>query len=161
MDRIFYGAAGKLHISEPELYVDNQARRRSGHMSHAMIEYQPGRIIDFNSNCSAVRSFGHSAFGWIEYRYSEDYGRHWSEVHELPYSKQEFFDGNYTISIEKGGLPRRRDHHFRRPEFPVLPDLLRTVVIADGAAELRFRKNMDRTGRILPVSRTGLRCGGA
>ena len=102
MDRIFNGAAGKLHISEPELYVDNQARRRSGHMSHAMIEYQPGRIIDFNSNCSAVRSFGHSAFGWIEYRYSEDYGRHWSEAHDLPYSRQEFFDGNHTISIEKG-----------------------------------------------------------
>lgn len=102
MDRVFIGAAGKLHISEPELYVDNQARRRSGHMSHAMIEYQPGRIIDFNSNCSAVRSFGHSAFGWIEYRYSDDYGRHWSEAHDLPYSRQEFFDGNHTISIEKG-----------------------------------------------------------
>ena len=102
MERIFDGAAGRLHIGEPEIYVDNQARKRSGHMTHAMIEYQPGRIIDFNSNCSAVRSYGHSAFGWIEYRYSDDYGEHWSEIHDLPYSRQAFFDGNFTVSIEKG-----------------------------------------------------------
>ncbi len=102
MDRIFDGAAGRLHIGEPELYIDNKARKRSGHMCHAMIEYQPGRIIDFNSNCSAVRLQGHAAYGWVEYRYSDDYGKTWSEPHDLPYSRQEFFDGNYTISIEKG-----------------------------------------------------------
>ena len=101
MGKIFNGIAGKLCFSEPEIYVNNQARRRSGHMSHAMLEYEPGKIIDFNSNCSAERCLGHSAFGWIEYRYSEDYGRSWSEIHELPFAKEQFYDGNYTISIEK------------------------------------------------------------
>ena len=102
MDRIFDGVAGRLHIGEPELYIDNKARKRSGHMCHAMIEYRPGKIIDFNSNCSTVRLQGHAAYGWVEYRYSDDYGKTWSEPHDLPYSRQEFFDGNYTISIEKG-----------------------------------------------------------
>lgn len=101
MFKTFNGCAGKLCFSEPELYVDNQSRHRSGHMTHAMVEYAPGRIIDFNSNCSAERCLGHSAFGWIEYRYSDDYGKTWSNVHELPYSKEQLIDGVYTISIEK------------------------------------------------------------
>lgn len=101
MSVVFEGVAGKLCFSEPEVYVDNQARRRSGHMSHAMVEYEPGKILCFNSNCSAERCLGHSAYGWIEYRFSEDYGRTWSEIHELPYAKEEFYDGVYTISIEK------------------------------------------------------------
>ena len=101
METIFDGIAGRLHIGEPILHVDNKARHRSGHMTHAMLEYQPGRIIAFNSNCSAVRALGHSAFGWVEYRYSDDYGQSWSEPCDLPYSKQEFLDGNFTISIEK------------------------------------------------------------
>ena len=63
MERIFEGVAGKLHISEPELFVDNESRRRSGHMSHAMVEYEPGRIIAFNSNCSPDRLLGHAAHG--------------------------------------------------------------------------------------------------
>ena len=101
MSVVFEGVAGKLCFSEPEVYVDNQARRRSGHMSHAMVEYEPGKILCFNSNCSAERCLGHSAYGWIEYRFSEDYGRTWSEIHELPYAKEEFYDGVHTISIEK------------------------------------------------------------
>ena len=68
MEIVFDGAAGKLHIGEPELFVNNQARNRSGHMSHAMTGYQPGRLLAFKSNCSAVRFGGHSAFGWVEYR---------------------------------------------------------------------------------------------
>ena len=36
MDTVFHGLAGELRIGEPELYVDNRARHRSGHMSHAM-----------------------------------------------------------------------------------------------------------------------------
>lgn len=101
MQKTFNGSVGKLCFSEPELYVDNQTRGRSGHMSHAMVEYAPGKIIDFNSNCAAGRCRGHSAFGWIEYRYSEDYGKTWGEIHELAYSKDEFYNGIYTISIEK------------------------------------------------------------
>lgn len=64
--------------TDPEIYIDNESRNRSGHMSHAMVEFAPNKIIDFNSNCSPVRCDGHSAFGWIEYRISED-GHNWDE----------------------------------------------------------------------------------
>ena len=42
-----------VKVGEPELYVDNESRGRSGHMTHAMAEFAPGKMIDFNSNCSA------------------------------------------------------------------------------------------------------------
>ena len=48
---------------EPILYVDNESRGRSGHMTHAMAEFAPRKIIDFNSNCSAAIYGGHSTFG--------------------------------------------------------------------------------------------------
>ena len=101
MDTVFHGLAGELRIGEPELYVDNRSRRRSGHMSHAMAEFAPGKVICFNSNCSAVRFGGHAAFGWVEYRLSADGGRTWSSSRDLEYSRDEFFDGVYTISVEK------------------------------------------------------------
>ena len=49
-----------LAIEPPEMYVNNEARGRSGHMTHAMAEFKPGCFIDFNSNCSAIRWDGHS-----------------------------------------------------------------------------------------------------
>lgn len=101
MEQIFDGIAGKLHISEPELYVDNQSRNRSGHMSHAMVEFAPGKILDFNSNCSKYRCGGHSGFGWIEYRVSEDNGKTWGDINTLPCSMEILLDGVYTISVEK------------------------------------------------------------
>lgn len=88
-------------LEEPEVYVDNQKRGRSGHMSHAMAQFAPGKFIDFNSNCAAVRFCGHSAFGWIEYRISEDYGKTYSPVYELPLSQKLFYEGDNTISVEK------------------------------------------------------------
>ena len=90
-----------VEIEAPELYVDNQARKRSGHMSHALAEFAPGCFIDFNSNCSPVRLQGHSAYGWIEYRISRDSGKSYSEVYKLPYAEQCFIDGIYVISVEK------------------------------------------------------------
>jgi len=66
-----------------------------------MVEFMPGRFIDFNSNCSSVRLDGHAAYGWIEYRYSDDYGKTYSPVRELPYAKKAFLDGLFTISVEK------------------------------------------------------------
>jgi len=101
MPSSYQAAIGNVCISDPILYVDNQSRHRSGHMSHAMIEYAPGKIIDFNSNCSAERHGGHSAFGWIEYRYSDDYGQTFGEIHELPFSKEILLDGVYSVSLEK------------------------------------------------------------
>ena len=101
MEQVFDGIAGRLHISEPELFIDNRARGRSGHMTHAMVEVAPGRVLAFNSNCSGVRCCGHSAFGWVEYHYSDDYGATWGETFDLPYSRQALRDGVYSISIEK------------------------------------------------------------
>lgn len=70
-------------------------------MGHALAEFEEGKIIDFNANVSEKRFSGHSAFGWMEYRISEDYGRTFGEVREFPFSKQAFLDGNYTVSVEK------------------------------------------------------------
>lgn len=89
------------HLSEPILYVDNQKRGRSGHMSHGMAEWAPGKLIDFNSNCTAKWHGGHSTFGFIEYRLSEDGGETFSDIYELPYAKKELLDGVNVISVEK------------------------------------------------------------
>ena len=91
----------QIEISEPTLYVDNERRGRSGHMTHAMAEFAPGKLIDFNSNCSAVKCDGHSTFGFIEYRISEDGGETFSDIYELPYSKELLYDGIYNASVEK------------------------------------------------------------
>lgn len=88
-------------LEEPTLYVDNKSRHRSGHMSHAMAEFDEGKFIDFNANCSAVRWDGHSTYGWIEYRISEDAGKTYSDIYKLPYAWESFLDGIYTISVEK------------------------------------------------------------
>lgn len=88
-------------LDYPSLYVNNFARKRSGHMSHALAEFAPDKLIDFNSNCSYNRFSGHSQYGWIEYRISEDSGVTFSEVYELPYSKDAFLDGMFTVSVEK------------------------------------------------------------
>ena len=90
-----------LEFSDPILYVDNKSRQRSGHMTHAMVEFAPGKVIDFNANCSPLYVGGHSTFGWVEYRISEDGGETFSEIHELPYAKDAFYDGVYVISVEK------------------------------------------------------------
>ena len=87
--------------SDPTTYVDNKSRGRSGHMTHAMAEFAPGKLIDFNSNCSASIKKGHSTYGWVEYRISEDGGETFSPIYELPYSKEALYDGVNTISVEK------------------------------------------------------------
>ncbi len=88
-------------LEEPTVYVDNEKRGRSGHMTHALAEFAPGQFINFNSNCSNVRLYGHSAFGFVEYRISRDAGKTYSKVYELEYSKKTLMDGLYSISVEK------------------------------------------------------------
>ena len=106
MDKAFHektieGVVNRIHISEPEIHVDHESRGRSGHMGHAMVEFKKGHILDFNANASGQRWAGHSPFGWMEYRISNDYGKTFGEAKELPYAKQAFLDGVYTISVEK------------------------------------------------------------
>jgi len=93
--------AYKIKIEAPEIYVDNEKRGRSGHMSHAFAEFKKGQFIEFNSNCSATRCGGHSAFGWVEYRISKDNGKTYSEVYDLEYSKEVLLAGDHAISVEK------------------------------------------------------------
>ena len=90
-----------VEVSDPEVYVDNEARGRSGHMSHAMAQFAPNQFLEFNSNCSAKRCGGHSTFGWIEYRKSLDGGKTYSPVYDLEYSKKVLLNGEKTISLEK------------------------------------------------------------
>ena len=62
-------------VSEREIFVDHSRNGRSGHMGHALVDAGGGRILDFYSNCDGRRCDGHSGFGWMEYRISEDYGK--------------------------------------------------------------------------------------
>ncbi len=90
-----------VEVEASELYVDNKSRKRSGHMSHAMVEFAPGCILDFNSSCSAERKDGHTPHGWVEYRISRDNSRTWSEARPFPYSWDAFIEGIYVVSVEK------------------------------------------------------------
>ncbi len=56
------------------LFVDNEARHRSGHMGHALVEYGPQSMLAFFSNCSAAIEHGHTGYGWMEYKRTTDGG---------------------------------------------------------------------------------------
>ena len=68
------------------LFVDHSRTGRSGHLGHALVEYQDGKILAFYPNCSDDNG-GHSAVGWTEYRRSEDGGKTWGDPKVLAYSK--------------------------------------------------------------------------
>ena len=91
----------RILFDEPTVYVDNEKKKRSGHMTHAMTEFAPGTFIDFNADCSPTRCGGHSAYGWVEYRVSRDAGKTYSEAKVFPYSMESFLEGNWTVSVEK------------------------------------------------------------
>ena len=74
-------------------FVDHSVNDRSGHLGHALVEYEPGRILAFYPNCSA-KNKGHTGDGWMEYKRSEDGGQSWSEPAVLPYSKKVYESGN-------------------------------------------------------------------
>ncbi len=95
------GKKRKIRLSEPVIHADNEKNGRSGHMGHAMALLKDGSIIAFSSNTSKNRCCGHSAFGWMEYRYSKDQGKTFSEPIVFPYSKEEFYNGINTVSVEK------------------------------------------------------------
>jgi hypothetical protein len=56
--------------------------------------------MDFNSNVSASRCDGHSGFGWMEYRISEDYGETFGDFHIVPYTWDVLIEGIYSAIIE-------------------------------------------------------------
>ncbi len=74
------------------LFVDHAKNNRSGHLGHALVEYEPGKVLAFYPNCSD-RSNGHTGDGWMECKRSEDGGRSWSGPTVLPYSKDVYESG--------------------------------------------------------------------
>ena len=86
------------------MFADLQKEDRSGHLGHALIEYEPGKVIAMYPTCSAEdkQYKGHSGYGWMEYRISEDGGESWSESIPDPRSK-DLFDRQCgrTIMCEK------------------------------------------------------------
>ena len=68
------------------LFVDHSQTGRSGHLGHALVEYEDGRLLAFYPNCSDDNK-GHSAVGWMEYKRSVDGGKTWGEPIVLDYSK--------------------------------------------------------------------------
>ena len=99
-EKIINGKVRNLKLSKPILYIDNEARGRSGHMGHPMLNLGNNIIMDFNSNVSAVRCDGHSGFGWMEYRISEDGGDTFGDFNIIPYTMDVLLDGIFSAIIE-------------------------------------------------------------
>ena len=72
--------------NEGVMFVDHQKDGRSGHMSHALVEYKKGHVMAFYSDCSGKRNGGHNGFGWIEYKRSADGARTWDAGRKLDYT---------------------------------------------------------------------------
>ncbi|MBQ3140982.1 MAG: exo-alpha-sialidase, partial [Clostridia bacterium] len=83
--------------NEGIMFVDHQSVGRSGHMSHALVEYKKGHVLAFYSNCSRNRNNGHSGFGWIEYKRSADSCESWSAPQKLEYSWDAFLNEPFTV----------------------------------------------------------------
>ncbi len=91
------------------LFVDHQKNQRSGHLSHGLVEYKPGCILSFYSNCSGTRNNGHNGFGWLEYKRSRDGGKTWNDARVFPYSYDAFINQPFTVSCEKAVSTRENE----------------------------------------------------
>ena len=104
MQSICYEITPKEIPSKGILFVDHEKNHRSGHLSHALVEYRKGCVMAFYSNCSGKRnkwSPGHNGFGWLEYKRSYDHGVTWDEAKIFPYSWESFLNEPFTVSCEK------------------------------------------------------------
>ncbi|QDT91551.1 sialidase family protein [Gimesia algae] len=91
------------------LFVNHSTANRSGHLGHALVEYDDGKLLAFYPNCSGDNG-GHSAVGWMEFKRSLDGGRTWSKRLPLPFSKQLFKKGEgRTAMAEKAVLTDQGD----------------------------------------------------
>lgn len=94
----------RITFSDAELFVDNEKKKRSGHLGHAMVECRDGSILAFYPNVSHTLPEnypGHSMHGWMEYRRSHDRGITWGDSEILKYSMDEFLEGFHRIGCEK------------------------------------------------------------
>lgn len=100
-----HALAAEFTHSRGLLFVDHSLQGRSGHLGHALVEYEDGKILAFYPSCSSdshnpnkPKSKGHSAVGWMEYKRSEDGGKTWSEPKTLAYSKK-LFDAGQNAGV--------------------------------------------------------------
>lgn len=100
-EQIIHGVVHDIHLSEPEIFCDREKEGRSGHVGHGLSEIAPGKIIDFSPNTSAKRCGGHSGFGYMEYRFSEDYGKTFSAPRTFPFSWDALMEGLFIVGVEK------------------------------------------------------------
>jgi len=84
--------------NEGILFVDHSVNNRSGHLGHALVEYEDGKIIAFYPNCSDDLG-GHSAVGWMEFKRSEDGGKTWRSPQVLSFSKEFFETGEERTAM--------------------------------------------------------------
>lgn len=86
------------------MFVDHSKTGRSGHLGHALVEYEPGKILAFYPNCSDANA-GHNGDGWMEYKRSLDGGETWSEPAPLEYSRKVYDSGaGRSVMCEKAVL---------------------------------------------------------
>lgn len=95
--------------NEGTMFVNHQAMGRSGHLSHALVEYKKGHVLAFYSNCSRNRNTGHSGFGWIEYKRSVDGAVTWDEGRKLEYTWDAFLNEPFTVGCEKAVSPAENE----------------------------------------------------
>ena len=94
----------KITFGREEIFSDNEKKKRSGHLGHAMVECSDGSILAFYPNVSHTYPEvypGHSMHGWVESRRSYDRGITWDEPKILQYSMDEFLEGFHRIGCEK------------------------------------------------------------
>lgn len=87
-----YRVVPKNPPNEGILFVNHAPMDRSGHLGHALVEYEDGKLLAFYPNCSADNK-GHSAVGWMECKCSEDGGETWGQPQVLACSKKLFDAG--------------------------------------------------------------------
>ena len=155
----------KTEFKNREVFADLEHTpigRRSGHLGHAMAECKDGSILAFYSNCSAMHGgnyYGHTMYGWVEYKRSTDRGLTWSEPKVLDYSYKCFLDGVYKIGCEKAVVCddgtvvlfclRSIGYSFEPYATPVCSDRVRVK---------GFRRNLERAYRSSQRARQNLRC---
>ncbi len=83
------------------MFVNHQENKRSGHIGHAMVEYEENKILAFYSNDNGTLNMGHNNYGWVEYKRSVDGGETWSEPIILDYSMKCYEEGSALICCEK------------------------------------------------------------
>ena len=152
-----------------KLFVNHQATGRSGHLSHALLEYRKGCVLAFYSNCSGKRNRwapGHNGFGWLEFKRSTDYGETWDNGTVLDYSMQCLLNEPFTVSCEKAVSPAedeivalciRRIPYTIRSSVAVLQQI--PITVEEAAISLGCSKLEAFFKATVPMMRNGILSG--